>query len=359
MDPIWALTSELKRRQMKINSFSFFLLFLLVSLHSFSQKTPAKISVMFYNAENLFDPENADYSGDDEFTPAGDRHWTYNRLNAKLLNISKVILSAAGWQPPGLIGLCEIENRNVLERLTQKTPLSSIPYQIIHKESPDHRGIDVALLYNTELFYPLEYKYYPLKQADDSIVATREILYVSGIAMGVDTLHLFINHWPSRFSGLLETRPIRVAAARLLKQRVDKLFKDYHSPKIIIMGDFNDQPSDESITKYLDVAIPNQKVKPEALYNLSFSWMKDDYGTLKYQSQWSVFDQIIVSGVLLNKGPGFYTQPENAYIIDKPFLLEKDERYNGVKPFRTYVGFRYHGGFSDHLPVVLQLNTDN
>lgn len=340
---------------MKINSFSFILLFLFVSFHCFSQKTPAKFSVMFYNTENLFDPDDNDLPGDDEFTPAGDRHWTYKRFNAKLLNISKVILSASGWQPPGLVGLCEIENRNVLERLTQKTPLSAIPYQIIHKQSPDHRGIDVAMLYNTEQFYPLEYKYYPLKLPNDSVLATREILYVAGIAMGTDTLHLFFNHWPSRYSGLLETRPIRDAAAQLLKQKVDELFKRYHSPKIIIMGDFNDQPTDESITKYLGVKKPDTAIKPEKLYNLSFSWMKDDYGTLKYQSQWSVFDQIIVTGALLQKRQGFYTFPENAQIVDKPFLLEKDKHYSGVQPFRTYIGFRYHGGFSDHLPVVLEL----
>ena len=356
---IWALTSESKRRKMKINSFSFFLLFLLVSFHSFSQKSPAKFSVMFYNTENLFDPNDADLPGDDEFTPAGDRHWTYKRLDAKLLHISKVILSASGWQPPGLVGLCEIENRNVLERLTKQTPLASIPYQIIHKESPDHRGIDVAMLYNTEQFYPLEYKYYPLKLPNDSVLATREILYVSGIVMGTDTLHLFFNHWPSRYSGLLETRPIRDVAARLLKQKVDELFKKYRSPKIIIMGDFNDQPSDESITKYLVAKTPDNAVKPKELYNLSFQWMKNDIGTLKYQSQWSVFDQIIVSGALLKKGQGLYTQPDDAQIVNKPFLLEKDTRYGGVQPFRTYIGFRYQGGFSDHLPVLIQLKSAN
>jgi len=356
---IWALTSELKRRRMKINTFSFFLLFLLVSFHCFSQKAPAKFSVMFYNTENLFDPENGDITGDDEYTPAGDRHWTYKRLNAKLLNISKVILSASGWQPPALVGLCEIENRNVLERLTKQTPLAAIPYQIIHKESPDHRGIDVAMLYNTEQFYPLEYKYYPLKLRNDSVLATREILYVSGIVMETDTLHLFFNHWPSRYSGLLETRPIRDVAARLLKQKVDELFKKYRSPKIIIMGDFNDQPTDESIAKYLAAKIPDNIVKPEALYNLSSYWMKSDKGTLKYQSQWSVFDQIIVSGALLQKKQGLSTQPKDAQIVDKPFLLEKDKRYGGVRPFRTYIGFSYHRGFSDHLPVVLRLDETN
>lgn len=355
---IWALMSESKEK-MKSNSYFLFLLLLLVSFHCFSQTPSANFSVLFYNAENFFDPDNADYPGDDGFTPGGERHWTYKRLNAKLLNISKVILSASGWQPPGVVGLCEIENRSVLERLVNKTPLSSFHYQIIHKESPDHRGIDVALLYNENQFYPLEYKYYPLKFKNDSIVATREILYVSGIAMGKDTLHFFINHWPSRYSGLLETRPIRDLAARLLREKVDELFRKYKAPKIIIMGDFNDQPEDESIVKYLRAGRLSGKADLKSLYNLSYSWMKKEGGTLKYQSQWSVFDQIIVSGALLRLKSGLFTRIEDAKIVDRPFLLEKDERYGGMQPFRTYIGFRYHGGFSDHLPVLLQLETNN
>jgi hypothetical protein len=354
----WALMSELKKR-MKINSFLFFLIPLLVTFHCFSQETSANFSVLFYNTENLFDPDDADFPGDDEFTPKGDRHWTYKRLNAKLLSVSKVILSASGWQPPGIVAVCEVENRNVLERLVQKTPLSSFPYQIIHKESPDHRGIDVALLYNTDQFYPLEYKYYPLKFKNDSVVASREILYISGIAMGKDTLHFFVNHWPSRYSGLLETRPIRDVAARLLREKVDELFNKYTEPKIIIMGDFNDQPTDESLVKYLRVEKLLGKADLKSLYNMSYNWLEKEGGTLKYQSQWLVFDQIIVSGALLQQRSGFFTQPENAKIIDKPFLLEKDEKYGGTRPFRTYIGFRYHGGFSDHLPVLLKLEAVN
>jgi hypothetical protein len=348
------------KKKMKNSSFLFFLLLLLVTFHCFSQESSTDFSVLFYNAENLFDPNDTDLPGDDEFTPAGERHWTYKRLNAKLLNISKVILSASGWQPPGIIGLCEVENRNVLERLVDKTPLSSFHYQVIHKESPDHRGIDVALLYNTDQFYPIEYKYYPLQFKNDSIIATREILYVSGIAMGTDTIHFFINHWPSRYSGLLESRPIRNVAARLLKEKVDELFNTYASPKIIIMGDFNDQPTDESLIKYLGVKNISEKTDLNSLYNMSFGWLEKGGGTLKYQSQWSVFDQIIVSGALLQSHlKGFFTQPENAKILDKPFLLEKDERYGGMQPFRTYNGYRYHGGFSDHLPVLLQLEKND
>lgn len=357
MARIWELMSELKKK-MKISSFLIFL-FLFITFRCFSQESPTHFSVMFYNTENLFDPQDNILPGDDEFTPKGGYHWTYKRLNAKLLNISKVILSASGWQPPGVVALCEVEGRSVLERLIQKTPLSSIPYQIIHKESPDHRGIDVALLYNTDLFYPLEYKYFPLKLRNDSVMATREILYVSGIAKGKDTLYFFINHWPSRYSGLLETRSARDLAARLLREKVDELFNKFEAPKIIIMGDFNDQPNDESIVKFLQVEKFTDKIEHQKLYNLSNNWLESEKGTLKYQSQWSVFDQIIVSGALLQSNKGFYAQPGNAIIIDKPFLLEKDERYGGERPFRTYIGLRYNGGFSDHLPVLLELKMAN
>jgi len=177
--------------------------------------------------------------------------------------------------------------------------------------------------------------------------------------MEKDTLHIFINHWPSRYSGLLETRPIRDLAAKILRQKIDELNKKFKTPKIIIMGDFNDQPNDESMVKYLHAEQLNDNIEPKTLYNLSYNWLNGRKGTLKFQSQWSVFDQIIVSGALLQPGTGFYTRPENAQIVDKPFLLEKDERNGGMRPFRTYVGFRYQGGFSDHLPVLVQLDSAN
>ncbi|MCF6356867.1 MAG: endonuclease [Draconibacterium sp.] len=322
---------------------------------SFSQEKTDHISILFYNVENLFDTKNNPDTEDDEYTPDGDRHWTYKRLNNKLLNTSKVILSADGWNIPTVVALCEIENRDVLDMLIADTPLKSQPYKIIHKESPDHRGIDVAFLYNTEQFIPINYKYYPLKNRDGSIKRTREILYVSGVINGTDTIHFFVNHWPSRYSGLLETKQLRASAAKLLRQKVDDLFEQFHSPKIIILGDFNDNPTDESLSEILYAKRINSQIAENDLYNLSFDWGKARSGTLKYQSQWSAFDQIIVSGALLNATSGFVVKPQNATIINYPFLFEKDEKYGGLKPKRTYYGFSYLGGFSDHLPVLLKL----
>jgi predicted extracellular nuclease len=309
---------------------------------------------MFYNVENLFDTVDNPLTLDEEFTPRGTRYWTNKRLNEKLLAVSKVIMNASGFFPPDVVGLCEIENRFVLERLIKGTPLKKYSYKIIHKESPDSRGIDVALLYNSERIYPLNYNFYSIKNGD-SLINTREILYFSGIVDQKDTLHFFVNHWTSRYGGLLETKQNRAFAARTLRASVDSLFKDNKNSKIVILGDFNDQPTDISLKNELMVLEPTVNFKNNQLYNLSQFWVGKEPGTLKFQSQWSVFDQIIVSGALLGGNSGLLTKHENAKIINLPFLLEKDERHGGIKPNRTYNGFSYKGGFSDHLPVMLKL----
>jgi hypothetical protein len=190
---------------------------------------------------------------------------------------------------------------------------------------------------------------------------TREILYVSGIINDIDTLHIFANHWPSRYSGLLESQPLRNLAAQTLRKQIEILQTEFHNPKIVIVGDFNDQPTDESLSMHLGtVGLPgnHRKIDPVILYNLSLPWTGKEPGTLKYQSQWAVFDQIIVSGSLLKGTDKLYTKPGWAWIVKLPFLFEKDERYGGQKIKRTYNGFRYAGGYSDHLPVLLKINTN-
>lgn len=340
---------------MKNSFFVSLVISLFISVQTSAQNSYGSYSVLFYNVENLFDLEDDPETSDEEFTPGGDRHWTYNRLTKKLLGISKVILGSAGWEPPQMIGLCEVENRRVLENLVSGTPLNKFPYKIIHKESPDHRGIDVAFIYNQDVFYPLFYRYFPLKSADGSELATREILYISGVVNETDTLHFFVNHWPSRYGGLLETQPLRNLAAKTLRFHFNQLCEKYRNPKVIIMGDFNDQPADESISVYLGAAGYSDTIEPDNIVNLSAQWVNDTKGTLKYRSQWSVFDQIMVSGALLNADQGLFATPEMAQIVDLPFLLQKDERFGGMKTNRTYVGYSYNGGFSDHLPVLIQL----
>lgn len=339
----------------------FILVFLLLISFTgciFAQQVPAQNSILFYNVENLFDTQDNPLTEDDSFTPEGELHWTGKRLNIKLLNISKVILSAAGWSVPDIIVFAEIETRNILEKLVDNTPLKSVSYKIIHKESPDARGIDVGLLYNSEHFFPLEYHYYPLIVKNKQL-NTREILFVSGILNGKDTLHIFGNHWPSRYSGFLETKSLRKAAAALLREKVEELYIRHQNPKIIILGDFNDNPEDESISDVLRAKKVESPIVDNQLYNLFYDIKISGQGSMKFQSQWYVFDQIIVSGSLLSAKTGIYVKPENARILTFPFLLELDERYGGQKPFRTYYGFSYNGGFSDHLPVLLQLDSAN
>jgi len=346
---------------MKISTLFLFGSFLFLSSGNPAQIPSGEIFLCFYNVENLFDLLDDPKTADEEFTPRGARRWTYQRLKKKLLDISKALINAAVWEPPQLIMLCEVENRYVLQRLIEDTPLRAYPYKMIHKESPDQRGIDVALLYNEDLFYPLHYRCIPLKTDDDSVIATREILYVSGIVNGADTLHLFVNHWPSRYGGVLESRSKRNRAAQILREQVEALQKSHPDPKIVITGDFNDQPTDESISVFLNAtgfSVQEKITFSAALYNLSLPWTEKSPGTIKYRSQWSVFDQIIVSGALLNQEGRLFTRPEWAQIVKLPFLLEKDEKYGGIKIRRTYSGFRYSGGTSDHLPVTLRLKVN-
>ncbi len=350
-------TRELKR-QMASRFFLLLLLLVCFAYSSNAQQNNTQYSVLFYNVENLFDTQDDPQSEDDNFTPEGELHWTGKRLSEKLLHISKVIVSASEWNVPDLVLFAEIENRKVLEKLIYDTPLKSFPYKIVHKESPDHRGIDVGLIYNSASFSPVEYNYYPL-EVNNAVLDTRELLYVSGVFNGNDTIHIFGNHWPSRYSGFLETKDLRKTAATLLRNKVDTLNMKYKSPKIIILGDFNDNPEDETLSIVLKAGRVEQHIVDNELYNLFIDLKRDNQGTLKFQSQWFIFDQIIVSGSLLSNDSGLFVKPEDAKILALPFLLEDDRKFGGKKPFRTYYGFTYNGGFSDHLPVLLQLNSAN
>lgn len=345
-----------KRMRNRIIAISFLIL---ISISSLAQNYADEFPILFYNVENLFDTKDNPHTNDNEFTPKGGRYWNAKKLNTKLNHISKVILNCNAWEYPAVIALCEVENREVLELLTKTTALKSIGYKIIHKDSPDHRGIDVAILYDAKQFYPISYKHYPLQNIKGGVKKTREILYVTGIVNEIDTIHIFVNHWSSRYSGVLETQQGRNSAAGLLRIKVDELNKKFKSPKILIVGDFNDQPTDESILKFLKAKKIGTNILNPELYNLSYSWGDKSKGTLKYRSQWSVFDQVIVSGTLLTSKTGVRLKPENASIVELPFLLEADERYGGIKPNRTYYGYSYKGGFSDHLPVLIRLNIIN
>lgn len=315
-----------------------------------------RFTVMFYNVENLFDTVDNPDTQDNEFLPKGERRWNGYRLQSKLNNLAKVIVNTGHWEPPAIIGFCEVENRDVLEMLVNHPALKIWKYRIIHKDSPDERGIDVAAIYREKVFNPLAYAYFsPVKQEQDE-ASTREILYLSGVLGGIDTLHFYFNHWPSRYGGLMETRKGRFNAAARLRSEISLLQAGQVNPRVVVMGDFNDQPDDESMVKHLN-ALPEVRDDPDELVNLSARWAATGKGTLKFQSMWNVFDQIIVSGNMMQTNNRLYTTPDDAAIFEAGFLLKQDEQYGGIELFRTYEGYRYTGGFSDHLPVMLILRS--
>ncbi|OFY07896.1 MAG: hypothetical protein A2W99_03170 [Bacteroidetes bacterium GWF2_33_16] len=314
---------------------------------------------MFYNVENLFDTYNDSLTNDEEFLPEGDRFWNNNKYHSKLKNIYKVIMAIGGWNPPAIIGLCEIENRKVLSDLVNNTPLVKFEYEIIHKDSPDRRGIDVGLLYRKELFEPINFNVIPIIYPDQPENKTRDILYVKGIVKNTDTLHVFVNHWPSRWGGQLESEDRRIFVAGVLKEKADSILNSDSSSKIVIMGDFNDYPTNTSINKTLNAKTDYSNITNWELYNLSANLQNQNIGSNKYQGEWGILDQIIVSGSLLNQNEKVYTSLNHVFIFNSDFLLEPDEAFFGFKPRRTFSGFTYIGGFSDHLPTYLILNFNN
>ena len=314
------------------------------------------VRVLFYNAENLYDPFDDPAKLDDEFTPKGAKHWTYDRFYTKLQHLAKTLMAAGSGSPPEIVGLCEVENRFVLNKLVRDTPLKRFGYQILHHESPDPRGVDVALLYRPEFFSVISFSCIRIRFPFDTLSATRDILLVKGLLPGRDTVTILVNHWPSRRGGYKSSTARRDFVATVLRAECDSLFDRDPNCKILIMGDFNDEPGQESISRILKAGGDTSRLKPGDLVNLMGCGKKNFPGTIRYQGQWTIFDQFIVSASFLKGTVGYHAFPEDARIITLPFLLEEDEKYLGSKLARTYSGPSYQGGFSDHLPVMLTLH---
>ena len=302
--------------------------------------------IIFYNVENLFDITDNPLTDDDEYTPQGLRGWTQNRYKKKLNMISQAIISFAEFKFPELIGLCEIENRNVVADLINETVLKQAPYKIIHKDSPDSRGIDVGLIYDSTRIKPIFSEFLTVRLIDGEF--SRDILYLK-VKIENDSLHLLVNHWPSRYTGARNSDNRRVEAAKVLYQKCDSIFKTEKKAKIILMGDFNDEPTDTSISRITesDFGFSEGTVMQNLMTGLSAN-----EGTIKYNGEWSVFDQFIVSKSLLNKNIGLNIT-DKAIVASNRFLFQNDKNNLGNMPFRTYNGFKYIGGYSDHLPIKL------
>ncbi len=317
----------------------------------FAQEGRGDLRFVFYNVENLFDPFDDSLTLDDEFLPWGLKHWTWERFLEKENRIYKVLACTGAWRPPGLIGLCEVENRFVLNWLIRKTPLLKYNYRVIHQDSPDERGIDVALLYLPSKFSPQQWKYIPIEGLPDP---TRDVLYVRGLAMNRDTIHLVICHWPSRWEGYLESLADRMAAARTVRRLLDSLWKEDSKSRILLAGDLNDELSDQSLSGILRVQYPGKIISDTGLYHTGVTLPQNVYGTLKYRGRWYEFDHIFASGSFITNS-SLFVNSDGKRVFAEDFLFEKDPAWLGRKPFRTFYGFEYRGGFSDHLPVYIDM----
>ncbi len=312
--------------------------------------------IAFYNLENLFDTINTPGVFDEEFTPDGLNKWNQEKFYAKIEKLAGVI-SRIGEDDkiiggPAIIGVAEIENRSVLEALVAHPYLRNAQYKIVHYNSPDNRGIDVALLYQSRYFILDSSMTFELmlNDEDGERVFTRDQLLVSGKFMGEDT-HFIVNHWPSRRGGAPESNHRRKAAAMLARSIIDSLQHVDHGAKIFVMGDFNDDPDNESMVDVLKAKDHLDNLGENELYNCMFPLFKKGLGTLVYRDNWNLFDQIVVSQGLLGNDYSSLTYYA-ARIFNKAFLIQQEGAFKGY-PDRTYAGTKYLNGYSDHLPVYI------
>lgn len=328
-------------------------IFLLVAVYSAGCTAQPRgvTAIAFYNTENLFDTEDDPDTDDDEFTPQGPYHYTDNIYRQKLHNIATVLQQLGtdkDVQGAVLIGLAEIENGKVLTDLVAQPELSKRGYRYAWFNSADPRGIDVALLYDPHRFRMLKAEAVPAT-VNGYTEATRDVLHVKGILAG-DTIHVLVNHWPSRREGQGATEPKRIAIAQLNKRILDGIYSKEPKAKVIIMGDLNDNPDDASVAKTLRAA-SSKPTNTQALYNPMADIYAGGKGSVLYKHHWDLFDQTIISG-------GFFTgrrlQYYMAEVYDRDFLFTQHGKFAG-QLHRSFGGTRWLNGYSDHLPVILYL----
>lgn len=306
-------------------------------------------TIAFYNLENLFDIFNDATKHDNDFLPRSERRWTKKRYDRKIYKLGQVI-SKIGFdesqKPPTIVGLAEVENKNVLRDLIESKDLESFNYDYVHYDSQDERGIDVALIYDKTAFTVINSKTFTVYLEDDigDQDYTRDILLVSGI-LHSEKVHCLVNHWPSRREGEKESNHKRLKAAQKVIEIIHSIKSDDPNAKILVMGDFNDNPSNDSI-KFLS--------QQGALYNPMETMLSYNRGTLNHNFKWNLFDQILFSTNFF-KTQHNVLKFDEADIFDQKFLTQYKGKFKG-QPFRTFVGKKYKGGYSDHFPVYLQLN---
>ncbi|MCU0377961.1 MAG: endonuclease [Bacteroidales bacterium] len=317
---------------------------LLMMTAAISSVKAQEYNIMFYNVENLFDTKDDTLTPDDEFLPGGERRWTNKRYWSKIDALASVIAASGGWNFPVMAGLCEVENADVVSDLVCRSVLEGAGYGFVHIDSPDSRGIDLALLYRRAEVQIIETRSWCPEPDSGNPFTSRNLLYVKTL-LGNDTLHLILCHWPSRRGGTLAAEPLRRKMAMLAATKVDSLQRGSgnRSP-VIVMGDFN-AISGEPVMEIL--------ADEDRLINMSDVLSASGKGSYRYQGKWEMIDQILVSPVMCDSTGHFITGPGKFAVVEMPFMLKDDPDYPGKKPRPTYGGYNYEGGYSDHLPVIL------
>lgn len=338
------------------------------------------LTLMFYNVENFMDTADNPLTADDDFLPQSPRHWTATRLRAKQHNLSRVLMAAGGGTPPAIVGLAEVETDSLVGRWLRCAGLGAWRYAHVVTASPDRRGINVALLYQPALFRLLGWESVRVMMPA-TCRPTRDLLHAWGRLPGGDTLDVIVCHLPSRYGGVKESELPRQTAHRRLRELMDSVLCVRGRPRLVVMGDMNDYPTTRALSRHLRLHDPAQWPALSAdregwadslMFNLMLPLQRSlrrdphEIGSYKYQGEWGFLDQFFVNGRLLSdrpaegeppvvsEGPLVWTDHPRAFAL--PFMLTSDESYFGRRPLRTYYGFRYEGGFSDHLPVLIDLH---
>jgi len=303
----------------------------------------------FYNVENLFDTIDDQYTIDEQFLPNSEKKWNTSKYFDKLNKLAKVI-TALDKDLPVFMGFAEIENKSVIVDLISNTNLKEGNYGVVHYESPDKRGIDVGFMYRKDYFKVKYSENLEVSLADNPDFATRDILYVQGELKGNDAVHVFLNHWSSRRGGEKESEHKRIKAASVLRAKVDEILAKDAVAKIIIMGDFNDYPTNKSVYEVLR-AKGTLDFKNNDLFNMAYKLEVADKGTYNYRGDWGMLDQLIISKGLYNPEKGVEVSYDQCNILEKAWMMYTYKKYGDKKPSRTYGGPNYYGGYSDHLPI--------
>ena len=337
---------------------SFLLLFFILSIFpacsgskDANKGLPQTYRTAFYNVENLFDTLDHPDKIDDDFTPTGRQEWNTQRYHKKLNDLCRVI---AGMEFPSILGVCEVENPQVLQDFIDKTELSKYGYQFVHFESPDRRGIDVALLYRSEHFKVSTSDKIRIPFPEEIAVdyTSRDILHVEGLLGKNTPIHVFVNHWPSRRGGLRESEPKRTHVAQYLRDKVDLILAADPEANILIMGDLNDETDNKSVKEVLGAHTSGSPIVSGRLYNCTAKLDQAKKGSYNYRGNWNMLDNMIVSSALARPTSKAHVTPPT--LFQREWMMYQDPKY-GAKPSRTYGGPNYYGGFSDHLPVFMDI----